>query len=210
MSQNILPALIGALVGGVITMIGWLANYYLGRKKEIEVGQQKAKVEYIRQQIEELYAPLWGLTEQSKAVHDVALQRLPRNAEGLTDYSKFAPQDNEIFRFFNENYYLPINNQIMEIIHKKVYLLHDGILPASFTDFIRFQTLNESLYRLWREKGIDSSNVPGTRYPLQFNEDIKSALGELRREYEAGIALITKSKKPRRKGERSEEQRAEK
>lgn len=203
MSDNMMAALIGALVGGAITMTGWLVNYYLGRKKDIETRQQQARLEYIRQQIYELYAPLWGLIEQVKAVYAVARQRLPQNAEGLTDRSRFTSQDNEIFKFFNEVYYLPINNQIIEIIQKKTYLLRDGILPASFTDFIRFQTLNESLYRLWKEKGIDSSNVPGMKYPQQFNEDIKSALEALTKEHLAAIDLISKSPKARGKKEKN-------
>jgi hypothetical protein len=199
MTQNLLPVLIGALVGGIITMLGWIANYYFGRKKEIETRQQEAKLHYLQQQIEELYAPLWSLVEQSRVIHEVARKRLPVRADGLTDRSKFTRQDNEIFMFFNENYYLQINSEISEILRKKVYLLRDGIMPESYTDFIHHQVMNESLYRLWKEKGIDSSSVPGRGYPIQFNEDVKTVLDDLRQQYFREIALTTKSKKAKHK-----------
>jgi len=198
MIQNLLPVLIGALVGGIITMLGWVANYYLGRKKEIESRQQEAKLHYLQQQIEELYAPLWSLIEQSKIVHEVALKRLPVRADGLTDRSKFTRQDNEIFMFFNENYYLPISAQISEILQKKVYLLRDGVMPGSCTDFIHHQVMNEALYRLWKEKAIDSSSVPGVGYPIHFNEDVKTVLDDLRQQYFREISLTTKSKRIRK------------
>jgi hypothetical protein len=200
MLQNLLPALIGALVGGLITMLGWVANYYFGRKKEIETRQREAKLRYLQQQIEELYAPLWSLIEQTKTVHQVACKRLPVRNDGSIDPSKFTAQDDEISRFFNETYYLPANSQMAEIIRKKVHLLKDGILPVSFSDFIQHQVTSESLYRLWKEKNIDSSNVAGAAYPIQFNEDVKSALDELRKQYLAEINLLSKPGKTKRKG----------
>jgi hypothetical protein len=34
--ESVLPAMIGALVGGVVTVLGWITNYYLGRSKDID------------------------------------------------------------------------------------------------------------------------------------------------------------------------------
>jgi hypothetical protein len=195
--ESVLPAMIGALVGGVVTVLGWITNYYLGRSKDIDIRQREARLRYIQQQIEEFYAPLWSLAEQSRIVHEVARQRLPIRADGFTDSSRFTPQDDEIYRFFNENYYLQINSQIAEIIRKKVYLLYDGILPQSFTDFFEHQIISESLYQLWKEKGIDSSIVKGKAYPPQFNKDIKATLDDLRQQYTHEINLTTKPKKPK-------------
>src|SRR3989304_5906730 len=109
MLENLLPALIGALVGGLITMLGWFANYYFGRKKELETRQREAKLRYLQHQIEELYAPLWSLNKQTKTVHEAACKRLPVRADGSIDPPKFTAQDHEISRFFDETYYLPAN-----------------------------------------------------------------------------------------------------
>lgn len=193
--DNLLPALMGALVGGFITMIGWWVNYFLGRKKEIETQQRLARIHHIQLQIEELYAPVWSLIEQSKSVHAIACKRLPVRSDGLMDRSKFSQQDSEINQFFSETYFIPINAQISDILRKKVYLLKDGIMPASFFEFIEHQITNESLYRLWKEKGIDSSNTPGKGYPVKFGEDVKAILDDLRQQYNVEIAMISRTKK---------------
>ena len=199
-SENILPVLVGALVGGAITMLGWIINYYLGRNKDIELRQREARIDYIQQQIEEFYAPLWSLIEQSRIVYEVARQRLPTREDGMTDRSKFTKQDNEIYMFFNENYYSRINFEIAEIIRKKVYLLRDGVMPESFYDFIEHQTISETLYQLWKQKGIDSTGkVKGKAFPRQFGVDVKNTLDELRQQYHGEIKLTTKLKKSQSK-----------
>jgi len=199
MNQSIIPVLIGALVGGFITMLGWFANYYFSRKKDIEAHQRNIRIHYLQQQIEELYAPLWGLVEQSETVYEIACMKLPLGANGRMDREKFTPKDNEVYMFFNEKYFLPINLQIAELIRKKVHLLHDGILPESFKDIIRNQVMGESLYQLWKIKGVDSSGVRGKAYPLTLKTDVKTTLDILRQSYVDEIALASRPQKRGRK-----------
>jgi hypothetical protein len=190
-SDNIAPALVGAVVGGLITMIGWFVNYSFGKRKDIELKQREARLNYTREQIEELYSPLWGLAEQSRIVRDVAARRLPSRPDGRLDRSRFTDEDNDIYMFFNEKYFLPINAQISELLRKKVYLLKDGKFPESFKGYLEHQALSESLYQLWKEKRISSKQVEGKGYPPEFNHDIKVALDELREQYLNQLAIIT-------------------
>jgi hypothetical protein len=198
--ENVLPALVGAFVGGIVTMLGWLINYYLGRNKDIEIRQREARIRHIQQQIEEFYAPLWSLAEQSRIIHDIARQRLPSREDGMTDKSRFTTQDSEIYSFFNENYYMRINLEIAEIIRKKIYLLQDGVMPESFHKFIEHQAISETLYQLWKQKGIDSTaKVPGRGFPIQFGVDVKDTLDQLRQKYTLEIKLTTNPSKSRSK-----------
>ncbi len=196
--ENILPALVGAIVGGLVTMIGWFVNYSFGRRTDIETRQREARLLYLKEQIEELYAPLWGLAEQSRIVHEVAARRLPVQSDGRIDRSKFTKQDNEIYMFFNERYFLPINFQISELIRKKVYLLQDGKLPESFKGYLEHQVLGESLYQLWKEKSISSKQVEGKGYPPDFNDDLRATLDELRKQYHNEMAIASNIKKSKR------------
>jgi hypothetical protein len=195
MDPNFLPALIGALVGGGITVAGWLVNYYLERRKVIQASQREAKIHYLQQQIEELYGPLWSLVEQSRIAYSVACRKLPLRPGGSFDNARFSAQDNAVFGFFNESYFLPINAQVAELLRKKVYLLRDGEMPESFVQFFDHQIMSESLFRLWKEKGVDSSDINGPGYPAQFGPDVKAALDDLRQEYYAEIAIKSKIKK---------------
>lgn len=197
--DNVLPALVGAVVGGLITMIGWFVNYSFSRRKDIELRQREARLNYLREQIEELYSPLWGLAEQSRIIHDVAARRLPASSDGKIDRFRFTKQDNEVYMYFNEKYFLPINSQVAELIRKKIYLLKDGQLPDSFKGYLEHQVLSESLYQLWKEKSISSKQVEGKGYPPKFNDDIKATLDELRRQYLNELAVISDIKRLNKK-----------
>ena len=45
MNTQLMSALIGALVGGAITVLGWLANYYFAQKRDAENQRREAAME---------------------------------------------------------------------------------------------------------------------------------------------------------------------
>lgn len=182
MDPQLLSATIGALVGGIITMLGWFANYYLARKKETEAHQREKSQQHLERQIEELYGPLWGLIQQSKVVYDVACQRLP-SINGNIDPGKFDKQESEIWNYWKDTFFLPINIQIAELLRTKVYLIESSEIPASFRDFLIHQAQFEVLHRLWKDKRIDSTQVHGIGWPPRFNSDVAESLGRLRTRY---------------------------
>ncbi|PWB69079.1 MAG: hypothetical protein C3F07_20390, partial [Anaerolineales bacterium] len=177
--------------------------YYFSRRKETEIRKQEMRIRFLQQQIEELYAPLWALIEQSEIIYGIACKKLPIRDNGRMDREKFTSKDNEIYVFFNENYFLPINSKITDLIQKKMHLLYNGILPESFDDFIHHQIMGESLYRLWKAKNIDSSGVRGKGYPATFKGDVKSTLNQLRQEYLDETTIITKSTNRQRRNVRN-------
>ncbi len=182
MDTQLLSAMIGAIVGGIITMLGWFANYYLARKKEVEAHQTEKSQQHLERQIEELYGPLWGLVQQSKVVYDVACQRLP-SINGNINPGEFDKQESEIWNYLKDTFFLPINIQIAELLRTKVYLVESSEIPASFKDFLSYQAQFEVLHRIWKDKRIDSTQVRGVGWPPRFNSDVADSLGKLRNRY---------------------------
>jgi hypothetical protein len=182
MSIQVLSALIGALVAGIVTTVGWFANYYLSRKSETKTHRMETSQQHLERQIEELYGPLWGLIQQSEAVYAVACQRLP-SINSKINQAEFNEQESEIWSYLKDTFFLPINFQIAELLRTKVYLIESGELPASFKDFLIHQAQFEVLHRLWKDKEIDSTQVRGTGWPSLFNQDVAQSLGKLRKQY---------------------------
>jgi hypothetical protein len=181
-NTQLLSALIGALVGGTITMLGWFANYHLSRKKEAETHRRETTQQQLERQIEELYGPLWGLIQQSKAIYHVACQRLP-SVNGKVNQSEFNEQESEIWNYLKDTFFLPINVQTAQLLHTKAYLIESSEIPVSFKNFLTYQAQFEVLHRLWKDKGIDSTQVSGIGWPAQFNSDVAESLAKLRKQY---------------------------
>jgi hypothetical protein len=186
--DSLVPALIGALVGGSITIAGWFANYRFARKRDEENCRREGTLRHLERQIEELYGPLWGLVQQSEAIHDVLCQIVPTDAEHRIDHSKFTQRDAQVMNYFKDRFFLPINSQIAELLRSKVYLLESSNIPDSFKSVISHQAQFESLHHLWKDEGVSNlGTVIGTGWPRQFNSDVAITLQELRKRYQGNL-----------------------
>jgi len=184
MKTQLLSALIGALAGAVVTVIGWLVNYYFSRKQEDETRRREAALRHLERQMEELYGPLWGLIQQSQTVYEVACKRLPSGPDGRTDPSRFNQQDGATWHYLVESYFLPTNAHMAELIRTKVYLIDADEIPASFQEFLVHQMQLEVLHRLWKERGVDSTHVANQGWPPQFSKDVAASLEGLKKRYQ--------------------------
>jgi len=185
MNSQLLSALIGALVGGVITILGWFASYHFSQKSDKKNRQREAAIQHLEQQIEELYAPLWGLILQSEVIYAVLRDILPATQDGAIDYSRVGEEDAEILNYFKDNFLRSLNVRISDLIRSKVHLLESGDIPDSFKDYLSYHAQSETLHRLWKDKGISNLGVvPSRRWPTQFNVDVAETLERLRGRYQ--------------------------
>jgi hypothetical protein len=181
----VIAALTGALVAGSFSLLTLILVLRNERRKR----REEARLRHLQRQIEELYGPLYGLIQFGAAVNEIELLRLPADARD----EKGRPKDEEggrVIRFFRENYYLPLNKQMMELIRTKVYLLNSDAIPDSFTKFVRHAAQLDSFHGLWKESDIKTYGVKPIEYPLAFRSDVEGTLNELRREYNEYISRM--------------------
>jgi hypothetical protein len=143
--------------------------------KEHQVLRGQTRLKHLQRQIEELYSPLLGLVQSTSIVYSIAQKKL---------FGPHPPPNSaEIWRYFVESYFLPINAQIAELIRTKISLLETDELPASFTQFLEHQTHYECLHRLWKQLNVTSDEITGPKWPLEFEHDVRVTLQMLRRSY---------------------------
>ena len=193
---NVLSALIAASVAALITVIGWITNYWLERKRDFANRQQDLEIAYLERQIEELYGPLWGLIEQSKAIYDVTCFDLPRYKDGRLARDKFTKNQKRTYNYIKENYFIPIHQKITEIINSKMHLINGSEVPPSFLEFIRYAALFQSSFRLLQDMHIDHLDleIMEAKWPEQFTEDTKNTLEALRNRHREYFGKGKKSK----------------
>jgi len=188
-------AIVGALTSGAGTVVGWLATYWFGKHREEEVRRWESSRDHLHRQIEELYAPLFGLIQQRRAVYDAASRRLPMQEDGRFDRSRFQGQDSKVYNYVVEKYLLPIQDRISILLQTKIHLLADDDQPASFASFLEYQAQFEFLHMLWKETSIESSGVKGFHWPETFEADVGVVLNRLRNEYQYFIRVLRSGKK---------------
>jgi hypothetical protein len=190
LDKSLLPALIGAASGALVAAIGWFAVHGLSTRREVAARRDAAARDHLEKQIEELYGPLLGLIQHSRMAFAVAARRLPTNANKQIDFDRFKDHDGEIWDFFVENFFLPVNAQIRHLIRSKMHLLEAGILPKSFEQFFVHEVQLEALHRLWKEKHVRSPGIVGPGWPMDFEADVQGVLDTLRKRHQAFLRRL--------------------
>lgn len=194
-TQDIILTVIDKFAIGLLILIaGFFLNKILERfkgeqalRKQYEALRDQTKLNHIQRQIEELYSPLLGLITTSKIVNDIA--NLKQDSVGTDGTNEEA----ETKRYFVEQYYLPFNRQMADLIRAKVYLVPTSELPDSFNLFLKHQAQFDCLHSLWRDEGISSDKIPIERWPDQFRVDVQTTLTELRSNYNEYLERVEKT-----------------
>jgi hypothetical protein len=176
MEEKILLAVYSGLVALAGGLIGFLVNHYLAIRREINLRRRVETTHYLEQQIGELYGPLLGLIEHSEMVYAILRKKLAHQAVPRIDFTKLNEQDGQVWRFFQERFFLPINSDIRDLIRSKTHLLERGQMPVSFSQFFVHEAHYSCLHPLWKELGISSLEVRGVSWPDEFAPDVKSTL----------------------------------
>lgn len=177
--QLILLLIDKVAIGVLLLLLGFVVSRLLEKFKSdlelhrnIETTKYQAALGHLQKQIEELYSPLLGLVQYLSIVRQIANKRLELGDDG-----------GETKRYFVENYYLPINKQISDLMQTKIYLLETDGIPDSFKQFIRHQAQYESLHSLWKHRGVQSEGISAEPHPPQLEQDLTESLERLRTAY---------------------------
>jgi hypothetical protein len=170
MDEKLLSAVIGA---GVATL-GWVVTYF---QQQFAKAREERKV-FMKRQVEEFYDPLFALVQ--KKIHVQAMQdRRLINETGAAWVT--------ILQHFEDNYTVPLMQQIGELLRTKPYLAADW--PESFEQYLRHESQSVALYQLWRKTSIPGQ-IETEPWPSTLECDVRvrkdSLEEELRKSY--GIA----------------------
>ena len=177
------------LIGLIVIVAGYFFNRLLKRfegelalRKEAETLRDQTALKYLQSQIEELYSPLLGLIQYSHMVYEIAQKRLPRLKGGIPPGGA-RPDESEIWRYFVETYFLPLNMKMADLIRKKIHLINSDEVPDSFQKFLAHQAEYDCLHSLWKNEKIASDEIIGAGWPDDFGKTVKSSLADLKKEY---------------------------
>ncbi len=134
---------------------------------------------HYERQVEEFYGPLFSLINQQMFVaHDV------QNA--LVD--RVSPeQAGTIREYYQTNYFIPMHNEIQNILKTKLYLIEGTKIPASIDKYLRHVIQERDQRTLWQKYHISTDSLEGVRYPQELYGDIEAGLQTAMKNYEQCI-----------------------
>ncbi len=184
-----MPDYTALLVTAALTALGWYATYAYAKMREDRTRRLDLRLRHRVRQLDELYGPLLSLVEHIFNVWRVRqsiLQSRP-DADEVT---------RRITEFFWTHYFRPLHEEISGLLQTKLYLLEDGRLPRSFSEYLKHATQETCQHQLASELGIDTSDVRGSPWPKAFHADVKSAVERLMHDYKAELESLAPSRIP--------------
>jgi hypothetical protein len=149
--------LASTLVGAGSASLGWVFSFFAQQYAK----RREERKEFLRNQVQEFYEPLLALVQKKQyvqAMQDVRIQ-------GETGDTWVA-----ILEHFEDNFIVPIMQQIAELLRAKSYFSLDW--PRSFDQFLRHESQSIALYQLWRRTRIPG-RIETDPWPAELESDIK-------------------------------------
>jgi hypothetical protein len=176
------PTVEAALIAALASIIVWAITQTYSTRHDANVRRLVARLERLNAQMEELYGPLLGIIRQTFVVYDVASRILPTK-DGQIDQNGFQGKDIDAWRFLQEQFFFPLNDEAVALLKTKTHLIGADV-PDSFEQFLLHATQFECLFRLWKTTGFDSSGkVEGIGWPATFEADVRHRFDRIRAEH---------------------------
>jgi hypothetical protein len=177
---------LSVLFAGVITGLGWFASYYFAKLKEDRTKRLELQMEHLHRQIEDFYGPLYNL------INEIAVSKKVLDAivEGDSVPKLSADAIVQVKVFIRENQMKPLHDQIIAILHSKLYLV-DGInVPPSFREYLHHAIQGRLQREIWTQLQISTIHVRGRPFPDEFRQDVHRGLLAVMKRYEDTVAEL--------------------
>lgn len=190
--------LVGALTGSAFTAFGWLANHYLTlrRAERAHVLQRQgtvatqrllASIRHVEAQLSELYGPLVFQLQEGEKAFDELLTSLGRTY--LFDIDNTVPgEDLDTWLFWVDNFFLPSNATICELLRTKAHLVEGPNLPDSYRAFIDYFYSWKVHHDRWKVDGVEYRWRARENWPTTFSEDVEATFNMLKARHAAFLA----------------------
>jgi hypothetical protein len=182
-----------AILGAVVTALGWLITHILSISAERRRQRLIAQLEYTKQQLEELYGPIaFLILEGQQTFRDLFAAQgwevpLPLDKE-------LSKQESQIWFFWVEHDFFPRNKKIQELLSSKTHLIEGERVPESFLTFLDHYNSWYINHLRWQEQGIEYGWHSKIGWPNSFDDDILSTFRKLKKRHAILIGMIVEAR----------------
>lgn len=187
-------ALLVAIITATASVLSWVINSIYSSWKEKRKEKFKARLEFIDQQLEELYGPLAFLIHEGEHSFK-SIFRTNRKRWVSLRGDKPKPDDQlALWIFWVENDFFPRNEKIKQLLMEKTHLIEGSRVPESFLQFMEHYNTWKLEHQRWREEGVEYSFISRVRFPEEFNDEVLTTFKKLKKEQNQFLDKIYEKK----------------
>lgn len=141
-----MAALITAIASVLVALVAGLLTYRNSRK----LGVRQDQLARLNAQLEELYGPLFALSQASTAVF-TAFRERHEHGPAYVPGAELTAEQREVWAQWMTTVFMPINRRSYEIIVTKAHLLEGDEMPKFLLDFCAHVAGYEAVLQRWED-----------------------------------------------------------
>jgi hypothetical protein len=182
-----------AILGAIVTALGWLVTHSLSTSAENHRQKLISRMEFTKQQLEELYGPLaFLLLEGRQTFHDLE-EVLGREHLKDEDVASFSEPELEVWRFWIDTDFFPRDEEIKKLLSRKTHLIEGNEVPQSYLTFLDHYNSWKINHERQLQKGIAYGWHSKINWPDQFERDVLNTFNELKKRQAVLIGMISET-----------------
>lgn len=161
-----------------VAFVGFAAKYL----NDLKIAQRKDKLDRVNRQLKELYGPLLSLTASSNSVWIEFRSKYRPNVSSYFG-DEMPPTDFEkmIWRNWMQTIFIPINEQIYNIILENGDLIIENDFPQPFKDLCAHVASYRPVVEKWTQNDF-SEHLALLNYPVELKKYVEKGYQELKAE----------------------------
>lgn len=180
-----------AILGAIVTGLGWLVTNILSTSSKNRQRRLTSQIEFIRQQLEELYGPLAFLLLEGRQTFQTLAETLGKDHLKDEDVDSFSEPELKAWLFWVDADFFPRNEKIKKLLSKKTYLIEGREVPESYLTFLNHHNSWKISHERWLQQGIAYGWHSKINWPDQFEEDVLYTFNILKRRHAILIGMIS-------------------
>jgi hypothetical protein len=180
-----------AVLGATVSALGWVANYIVSTTADKRRQRLISRLEFTKQQLEELYGPLAFLVLEGRRTWQDLLAVLGRDYVFPADNRALPEKELEVWLFWVENDFFPRNYKIQELLSTKTHLIEGEKVPDSYLAFLDHHNSWKILHERWEKQKNEYSWHSKLNWPLEFEKDVISTFEELKKRHSRLLGRVS-------------------
>jgi hypothetical protein len=182
-------SMLAVAISAGVAVVGWFVAHYLSRRAAREQYRREAALKHVERQLGDLYGPLVFLVlEGARVFEDL------REDFGDGWYHgdrRLEPAEEEKWLYWTENYFIPRNRRIQDLLSSHSHLIESDHIPDSFLDFIDHHASWTLEIERMRETGVDEGLYSRRTWPDSFSAEVETTFRVLKQRHERLIGAET-------------------
>jgi len=168
---------LGLIVTILLALLGYITTYL----NNLRLARRADGLKFVTAQIDELYGPLYVITQTSQILYQASIARDMQDDESTNGDTPYSSDELTERRIWVEEVFHPLNSQLEDVIINKAHLIIEDEMPQCLKRFLAHSAGYKAVIKKW-QRGDFAVNSSVIDYPTEIEEYAEKSYALLRKQ----------------------------